>query len=207
MRITVELLGRFSIEPPLNAVEVEYLRALAMSGPAREGDPYAVPDHPGLQVLLRRNAHDEPRRRLTDREPPRSCGWAPCAHGCCLSWDGEENFYYPGDWLAYLVENLLGPEAAAASSTSPDLAGFTFDHRLDGVVAASCVESDELWLIVARDNEITEVLLSRPDADEGLAPLPSDVRLLTPLDAGSYVGGTLPRRVEGVRYTVRATGS
>lgn len=208
MGMHIELLGRVSIDPPLNPAETEYLRALAYAGPAREGDdPYAVPAHPKLEVLLRRRRGDRPLRNLTDREPPMGCGWSPCGRGCCLSWSGVEKFYYPADWLTFLVTHLLGPGAAAAASGSPDLDGFTFDHHLDGVVAVSCAETEELWLVVAHDNEISEVLLSRGEVQPGFGAWLPDACVLDPLDGASFAGGSVPRRVEGVRYTVQAAGS
>ena len=204
MGLHIELMGRISVTPRLNPGEVEYLRALAWAGPARDGtDPYAVPAHPRLDVLLRKADPGSDRRLRVDGEPPMGCGWSPCVRGCCIAWSGQEKFYYPADWLRFLVEHLLGPDARAKGEVSPDLDGFTFDHSLDGVVAVSCAETEEFWLIVAKDNEIEEVLLARGDCQEGFWPRLPGALPLDPLDPSTYADGVVRRRIEGVRYAVR----
>lgn len=70
------------------------------------------------------------------------------------------------------------------------------------VVAVSCAEAEEFWLIVPRDNEISEVLLSRGDCQEGFWPRLPGARPVDPLDPATYTDRVVRRRVEGVRYAV-----
>jgi hypothetical protein len=57
--------------------------------------------------------------------------------------------------LGFLVRHYLGPDGLAQGSGNPDFAEFTFDHRLDGVVAGMRDDTDELFLLRVRNNEIT----------------------------------------------------
>jgi hypothetical protein len=49
--------------------------------------------------------------------------------------------------LTFLVTHYLGPEARAKDSDNPDFEAFTFDHRLDGLIAAERDDTEELFLI------------------------------------------------------------
>ena len=91
----------------------------------------------------------------------------------------------------------------AKVEASPDLDGFTFDHTLDGVVAVSCSETEEFWLVVAQDNDIEEVLLARGDCQEGFWPRLPGARPMDPLAPATSTDGVVRRRIEGVRYAVR----
>ncbi len=71
-------------------------------------------------------------------------------------------------WLQYLIDHFLRPGAAARSSGRPDFASFTFDHVVNGIVAAERNDTRELWLIRCHDNQIsTETLV-------GSDPMPWD---------------------------------
>ena len=106
---TVRYLGHVDVEPGLNQSEYNYLE-----------------DCFGLRPGQVRDRAEGP--------PDDWCGWGPCPHGCCLSWDGREKFHAGAVWMEYLIDELLRPEARAAASQDPRLAGFTFDHRLDGLI-------------------------------------------------------------------------
>jgi hypothetical protein len=43
----------------------------------------------------------------------------------------------------------------ARTSGRPDVEAFTFDHTLNGIIAAERDDTRELWLIVCRDNDIS----------------------------------------------------
>jgi hypothetical protein len=73
-------------------------------------------------------------------------------------------------WLQYLIDHFLCSGALARTSGRPDFADFTFDHVLNGTIAAERNDTRELWLIVCRDNEIDTVQLVAPDE------LPWDLR-------------------------------
>lgn len=64
-------------------------------------------------------------------------------------------------WLQYLIDHFLRPGALAQTSGRPEFEAFTFDHRLNGTIAAERDDTRELWLIQCRDNEIvTEGLVA-----------------------------------------------
>jgi hypothetical protein len=54
-----------------------------------------------------------------------------------------------------LVSYYLGPGANAQQSGNRDFAEFTFDHRLDGVIAGVRDDTGELFLLRVVNSEIT----------------------------------------------------
>ena len=75
--------------------------------------------------------------------------------------------------LGFLVEHYLGPDAKAKDSDNPDFAAFTFDHRLDGVIAGERNDTEELFLLRVVDSAFSyETLIpgvawwDSPDLDE-----------------------------------------
>jgi hypothetical protein len=99
-----------------------------------------------------------------DGSPYPHLDWKPCPTGCCLSWDSRtEKSRMAEPWLQYLIDHFLCPGALARTSGRPDFADFTFDHVLNGTIAAERDDTRELWLIVCRDNEIDTVQLVAPD--------------------------------------------
>ncbi len=78
--------------------------------------------------------------------------WRVCEHGDRVSWRRSERSNDAVQALTFLLEHYLGPDAKAKDSESTDFAAFTFDHRLDGVIAGERDDSDELFLIRAVDS-------------------------------------------------------
>ena len=96
--------------------------------------------------------------------------WQICADGCCLTPCAAERFSAPVPWLRYVIDQLLKPGASASRSGRPELEGFTFDHRLDGVTVGCRQDNKELFAIKVTNNRVrTEVL--RP-ADPRYLDLP-----------------------------------
>ncbi|MEI2778158.1 MAG: hypothetical protein V9G19_19765 [Tetrasphaera sp.] len=170
MGFSTSYLGRLDIEPRLNNAETEWLRAFRRTQRAfHPDDPYAVPMHPSAE----HRTHP-----LTKPAPgggwcwpghgqtglPR-CDWEPCVDGCCLVWSGGEKSNTAAMELTYLVERFLRPQARASTDGRDDFAEFTFDHHVDGIIAAERGDTRELFLIVARDNVITTQVLIPGDSD------------------------------------------
>lgn len=134
MGYTTDFIGHFEIRPALNAAERDYLDAFAESRRwARPGGPYAVPDHPGLEEA----SGDAVARENVDRPPAGAPGlWC--------------------QWLVYLIDHFLRPDAKARADGGDQIIEFTFDHRVDGVVAACRRDTRRLWTIEARDNDVSE---------------------------------------------------
>ena len=166
MGFSTTFLGRLDIEPRLNPAEVEWLRAYADLDRRYFIDPYEVPMNPKAFRLERERQPDASTTlRPGDGSPYPHLDWNPCIDGCCLSWDGRtEKSRMAEEWLQYLIDHFLRPGARARTSAKPDFAQFTFDHVLNGVIAAERDDTRAMWLIRCRDNEISTEQLVPPDA-------------------------------------------
>lgn len=174
---TTDYLGHFDISPPRNEAEVRYVGAFTqMRHVDRGGSPYDVPPNPTAPDSV--GVPVERYEAVQDGKPRHHCGWTVCGEGCCLSHDGIEKFNNPDAWLRYLIDHLLGPGALAEDTEHPLLAGFTFDHRLDGVVVGKRRYSRELFALVAEDNEVSyEVLAPGKGEYASSAPLAYEKRI------------------------------
>lgn len=163
MGYSTKFAGRIAIVPPLNPQEIAYLRKFAGTRRMhRERGPYFV-DGTGYAG----QGHDpdiidfnEP----GDGQPGLWCHWVPTDDGAGLEWDGGEKFYYATDWMQYLIDHFLKSGAvaqehmrSAAMSHIPDgFASFTFDHVLNGVVAAQGEEPEDQWQLTVENNQVTD---------------------------------------------------
>ncbi|GAA2158519.1 hypothetical protein FHX52_2397 [Humibacillus xanthopallidus] len=198
MGFSTTYLGRLDIEPRLNAAEAEWLTAYAMVDRRYFTNPYEVPMNPRAFVAeqerqraaARKVPEARPRkgRRQPDvRDPfttlvPRDgtpyphLDWTPCADRCCLQWDSRtEKSRMAEAWLQYLIDHFLRAGAIARTSNKPDFAPFTFDHVVNGIIAATRDDTRALWLIRCVDNEISTESILAPD--------------VMPWDLGSAVWG------------------
>jgi hypothetical protein len=176
---TTDFIGHVDISPPLNDAEQDYLTAFRLSRRFDRPDgPYAVPGNPYLDE---RDGRDiDAYNRVAPGQPELWCQWEMCWDGCCVAWDGHEKFYRPVEWLRYLIEHFLGPGAHAASSGLPQFEGFTFDHRLDGLVIGNRRDTRELFAICVQDNVVTQRVLMPGDTEYGKrTPLPYETVLDT----------------------------
>ncbi|HET6560281.1 MAG TPA: hypothetical protein VFG72_00250 [Marmoricola sp.] len=162
MGYTTDFIGHIDIDPPLNIDEERYLLAFARSRHFdREEGPYAVDANPA--AASSDGVPTERYNRSGPGQPGLWCGWEPCWDGCCISHDGMEKFYASVRWLEYLIDHFLRPGAVAADSPLPYFEGFTFDHRLDGIVAACRRDNKELYVIRVDDNKVCEEVLRPAD--------------------------------------------
>lgn len=178
MGYTTDFIGHVNIAPSLNQAEQMYLTAFSESRRYRRpGGPYEVPRNPAAE-RDRPVGDTEAYNETPFDQPSLWCGWRPCWDGCCLAHDGVEKFYGATRWLTYLIEHFLAPDAHAARSGLHWFADFTFDHALDGIVAACRRDTRELYLIRVEHNDVFEETLVPPDtgyADFG--PLPYEVAI------------------------------
>lgn len=145
MGYTTEFEGKISIDPPLNAAEIAFLQAFADSRRMdRKDGPYAlVPDHgPGVVD------HNTP----PAGQPGLWCQWVPTEDGTGLVWDGGEKFYSATEWMQYLIDHFLAPNAAAIGKV-PGIVG---GHTLSGLIQAQGEEDDDVWHIVVSGNVAQE---------------------------------------------------
>ncbi|WP_395658434.1 hypothetical protein [Nocardioides sp.] len=163
MGYTTDFIGHVDIEPHLNAGEIAYLEAFRHArhfdrgGSAYDvpGNPLA-PDHEGVP--------NERYNALAPGKPQLYCQWAICGSGCCLAYDGNEKFYQPVAWLRYLIDHLLAPGALAEKERHHQLAEFTFDHRLNGMIVGCRRDTRELFAITVTDNVVATEVLRAGDA-------------------------------------------
>lgn len=149
--------GHIRVTPPLNVAEFTYLAAFSESRRhAGRDHPYDVPGHPhddGPDCTIDR--YNTP----VDGQPELWCPWVPCCAGECLTVDDAEKVGAPVEWLQYLLDHFLRPDARAASSRSSDFEAFTFDHVLSDAVAMHCTETGELSLIGIEDSRVVQVIV------------------------------------------------
>lgn len=129
MGYTTDFEGVFTIEPPLNAEQVAYLKAFSstrrmrrnVAATATRADPRRVAV--GLPVGAdgsffvgeRGICGQEHGPDILDyNKPPAGqpglwCQWEPSDEGNLLSWDGGEKFYHYTEWLAYLIKYFFAP--------------------------------------------------------------------------------------------------
>jgi hypothetical protein len=100
---------------------------------------------------------------LTALSASRRFRWVPCWTGCCLSFDRAGKCDEPVAWLRYVVAHFLKPGASASRSGLARFSGFTFDHRLDGIVVGCRRDTKELTAITVRANRVTTRTLRAPD--------------------------------------------
>jgi hypothetical protein len=161
MGYSTDFLGHLDIEPPLNDAEIDYLTAFFASRRCqRDGGPYDVPGNPRAESLD--SSWGERGDECADGQPNLWCDWTVCWEGCCLTWNGTEKSYSMIPWLRFLIAHFLGPEARAADD--PRFAGFTFDHRLSGVMVGCRRDTREMFVIRVDGTEVVEETLRRPDA-------------------------------------------
>jgi len=112
------------------------------------------------------------------------CDWVPCWDGCCLSYYGVEKFYRSAEWLRYLIDIFLRPGAVASTAGHPLLAGFSFDHHLDGIVVGCRRNDKQMVALRVQDNDVAEVVLAPGDPRyQDRPPLPYELAIdaaLTP---------------------------
>lgn len=134
MGVTTRYLGHVEISPPLDQAEYDHLRAVSRGQVRLVG-----PD---------------------DLEP--WCPWEPCAHGCCLRWDGSDCYGTGADGLQLLIDHFLSPDDPVDSLDDSKLTGFTFDHDTNGAIA--CEEEDRgLFLLRVDHGKVRTEMLLRGD--------------------------------------------
>jgi hypothetical protein len=158
-----DLIGHIAVDPPLNQAEVEYLTAFSATRRwFRPGGPYVVLDRPeAAEPYDQLELFNTP----SPGEPSLRCDWVPSCDGGCITFNGRENIDQPGPWLRYLIDHFLKPRALASKTCDPRFAAFTFDHVLDGVVAACRRDTARLWLIRVKDNRVREQVLAEGSVD------------------------------------------
>lgn len=168
MGYSTDFSGFVTIDPPLNDVEVGYLTKFSDTRRMnRERGPYFV-DGPGFA------GQDRTPDIIDYNTPPAGqpglwCQWIPAGSisagdwtpeartdhgfGSAIYWNGGEKFYHAEQWLAYLIDHFLRPDAHAKGHDG--FKHFTFDHTVSGVIYAQGEDPDDRWRMVVTDNVVT----------------------------------------------------
>lgn len=169
MGFSTKYLGHLDIHPSLNDSEAEWLRAFAAIDRRLYSEPYEVAMNPRAlefdRIQRRRSGDgDDAFKSLVARDgtPYPHLDWRPCPEGCCLAWDGTEKSRMAEETLQYLVDHFLRPGAHARLDSRPEFEHFTFDHVVNGIIAAERDDTRELFLIVCEDNAIRRETLVAP---------------------------------------------
>jgi hypothetical protein len=150
-----------TVEPPLNAHEIAYLRKFARSRRmSRLSGPYFVEGSSGLDQVRNKDVIDY--NRAAEGQPGLWCDWEPNDEGTEISWNGTEKFYLAEVWMAYLIDHFLKPGASAAGSAFIDMvpaefAHFTFDHHVNGTITAQGADPNDQWRLVVADNVVSQL--------------------------------------------------
>ena len=146
MGYSTEYLGYLTVTPPLNPAEVEWVNGFADWGALPDGDPFHLPMNPRA-ALSQAFAAQGGVMAGRSTVPYGVRDWRASTDGSRIAWRRSEKSNDAVHTLRFLVEHYLGPGALAMTCEGDEFAGFTFDHRLDGVLAAARDDTDELFLI------------------------------------------------------------
>lgn len=174
MGYTTEFEGRINIEPPLNPHEIDYLTRFSESRRMdRTNGPYYIG---GGSMGQAHEADIIDYNRPHSSQPGLWCNWVPTPDGTALVWDGMEKFYDSVEWMIYLINYFLRPDAitsptghmeivpAGSRPLPEEFRHFTYDHILSGVIHAQGEEDDDEWLLHVMDNRVvrTDVVEEGP---------------------------------------------
>lgn len=151
MGYSTEYTGTATITPPLNPTEIAYLTKFAETRRMhRDHGPYFIG---GSGILGQgRDADIRDYNRPPAGQPGLWCQWIPTDDGTALQWDGNEKFYEGPAWMQYLIDHFLRPGATAQGQ--PGFEQFTFNHTVNGTLAAQGEIPDDQWLLIVTDNHV-----------------------------------------------------
>jgi hypothetical protein len=116
--------GEIKISPPLNLPEYQFLKKFSEE---RHEDG----NYPGIW-----------------------CDFEPNEEGTEIAWNESEKTYKGAEWVQYLIENFLAPDAHAKESDDPVFKHFQFNHVCNGVIEADGEDSDDRWNIIVENNVV-----------------------------------------------------
>lgn len=156
MGYTTEFEGAISVEPPLNEIEVSFLRDLAKTRRMSRGNGPLFVNYAGQGADADVRDYNTPH----PSQPGLWLQWVASADGTKIGWGGGEKFYNAPEWMKYLIEKLFSAEAEGyvlrwgPVAGDVRLAGFTFNHVFNGEIMAYGEEPGDVWKLVVRDNKV-----------------------------------------------------
>lgn len=169
MGYNTEYYGRVEIEPPLNEVERQYLKAFSESRRMqRVGGPYAV--EPKDSHIWNNPNRAYPPEVIEYNYPPEGqpglwCNWEPTEDGTALEWNGQEKFYDGPEWMEYLIEHFLKPDALSKFDEQFQAVSankFEYNHKLNGILEAQGEEPGDHWFLVVHNNFVEVIETIQP---------------------------------------------
>lgn len=149
MGYTTEFRGQINIDPPLNDEEMVYLQRFNETRRMnRTKGPYFV-DGKGF------HGQDHEADIIDYNNPPKGqpglwCQWIPNEDGTALVWDEGEKFYDSVEWMEYIIEHFLAPDAKAKG----ELDFLQANHILNGVIKAQGEDFDDRWKMIVENNKV-----------------------------------------------------
>ena len=148
--------GRIHIQPPLNADEITYLNRFSHTRHmTRKQGPYYVDDsygHNESGVDSRKGHHNVP----PAGQPSLWCNFYTNIKGTIIIWNGSEKTREGDQWIRYLIDHFLKPNAIASKNDDPQFKNFTFNHICNGTLVAQGEDMADRWIIEVVDNQVTK---------------------------------------------------
>lgn len=160
MGYTTDFYGTARIEPPLNSLEVSYLKDFCrMRHMRRENGPLWISPNVAVDWGQSRDPDIYDYNFPPPELPGLWCHWTPNDEGTWLEWDGGEKFYYGAEWMDFVVNKLLSPEAAAFvkkhEHEDDRLLAFKCNHTVNGQFDAEGEDSGDKWKLIITDNVVS----------------------------------------------------
>lgn len=141
--------GQIEITPPLNKDEMDYLSKFRQTRRMhREKGPYFV-DGSGFMG----QGHDDDVFDFNSPDPSQPglwCKWEITEDGRFIEWDGGEKFYDDIQWMRYLIDHFLKPDALAKEA----LPFLQCNHVMNGTIYSQGEEIDDTWAIHVENNMV-----------------------------------------------------
>ena len=153
--------GYAVIEPPLSPSEVDLIGRLNRTRRC---------DAPGGALRIASDRQDEALlaadpdaySRPAPDAPGFWCPWVSCDEGHCLNWDGMEKPYSGEQWLRWIIDVLLRPDADVVGTDFAREHQLTCDHILDGIIVGERRETAEVYALEVEANIVRRRCLMQP---------------------------------------------
>ena len=152
MGYTTKFKGFVTIDPPLNVQEIKFLNDFSNTRRMeRNNGPYFVE---GTGFMGQGDDADVVNSNCPpEGQPGLWCQWIPSKNGTRLKWDGSEKFYDAKEWMTYIVDHFLRPDAHALGKVE----GLSCNHSVSGVIHASGEDRTDRWTLVVKDNQVSQL--------------------------------------------------
>lgn len=143
--------GEFEVNPPLNEKEIEYLEKFSETRRVkRTKGPYYV-ENGGFKGQDREEdviEYNSP----PDGQPSLWCDWIPSEDGTKLIFNESEKFNNGTQWIKYIIEHFLKPDALAKKH----LNFLTCNHFVNGKIIGRGEEPVDNFSIYINNNQVKE---------------------------------------------------